>query len=299
MDLQLVSFLLPHEVLAEMLPHAEQPLLFSTSGLDRLSLEALQNIRSQLNTEQVIPLSFWLDAIPFSWERDESLQAFTWGLPGIAEKPWNQLRFPFCALPKAMCAQETIDYVIKVWSWCMASLSVGKWPVGFDVLEGVELRGKVRTKMAGKPLGFKGAMVQMKMDWEALANQLHFPRWDNVSGICHCCHITRGDILEVELTAFWRQPGFPLRICWHISFHRADRSHLPGRYPISLHSESNWIGCIVLTRVYLPVSWAPFLYMRFVAQVCNTLEPHKRSEEPVCGICCRPGTSRSVYIVTG
>ena len=33
---------------------------------------------------------------------------------------------------------------------------------------------KMRVKMAGQPMPFKGAMLQVKVDWEALANVLHF-----------------------------------------------------------------------------------------------------------------------------
>ena len=147
-------------------------------------------------------------------------------------------------------------------------LTARDWPVGFDVLEGVELRGKVRTKMAGKPLGFKGAMVQMKMDWEALANQLHFPRWDNVSGICHRCHITRGDILEVELTASWRQPhnrippedllahlvsqGRPISPAWEIPHFTAQCIQLDWLHCADQGVSARFLGSILVYAICRP-----------------------------------------------
>ena len=266
--LEQVSFLVPHEVLAEMLPHADPVLLFSTSGLDCLSKGKLEEVKSTLKVDQLIPVSLWLDAIPFSWERDESVQVFTWGLPGISAEPWKQLRFPFCVLPKAMCAQETIDHVLRVWSWSMASLSVGKWPVRFDVLEDVELQGKVRTKMAGQPLGFWGAMVQMKMDWEALGNLIHFPRWDNASGICHRCHITKGEILQVELTAPWRQPenrilpedllahlvqqGRPISAAWEIPHFDAQCIQLDWLHCADQGVSARFLGSILVYAICRP-----------------------------------------------
>ena len=51
-------------------------------------------------------------------------------------------------------------------------------------------------------LALRTAMVQVKCDWEALGNTLHFPRWDNVAGICHKCRCLKEQVLEVELGAF-------------------------------------------------------------------------------------------------
>ena len=200
-------FLLPHEVLCHMWTQSDHTLLLSREGLDKVSNEVLDGLCKELQTEKVIPLSLWMDSVPYSWERDESVQCWTWGLPGISALPWKSLRFPFTCLPKASCVPETLDFVLKVWSWAMSCLSQGVWPQHFSLHAGeaIPLVEKMRVKMAGEPMPFKGVMLQVKVDWEALANVLHFPRWDNASGICHKCRILKSELLLVELDAPWRQ----------------------------------------------------------------------------------------------
>ena len=152
-----LHFMLPHEVLFQLWQISDANLMLSSSGLDAVSLRILASIKRELRCDDVIPLSFWMDSVPYSWDRDESLQCFTWGMPGIDAKPWKNLRFPFCCLPKAMCSQETADFVMRVWSWSLTALSLGMWPTTFSLESGVVggLAGKVRLKMGGKPFGFK------------------------------------------------------------------------------------------------------------------------------------------------
>eukprot|EP00971_Amphidinium_carterae_P036842 724541-Amphidinium_carterae.1 len=50
--------------------------------------------------------------------------------------------------------------------------------------------------MAGRPLGFRGCLLHLKGDWEAFANLLHLPRWDNTLGICFKCTILRTELLD-------------------------------------------------------------------------------------------------------
>ena len=64
--------------------------------------------------------------------------------------------------------------------------------------------GNRRAALASQYLGVRGALIQLKMDWEAMGNQIHLPRWDNTSGICFQCHCKKEDILQVEYSASWR-----------------------------------------------------------------------------------------------
>ena len=66
-----------------------------------------------------------------------------------------------------------------------------------------------RKKWAGKPLGLRALLLEVKCDWEFYSDTLHLPRWNNVAGICYMCKAVKDDLLDNSLEARWRT-------CWGI-----------------------------------------------------------------------------------
>eukprot|EP00971_Amphidinium_carterae_P294370 5844780-Amphidinium_carterae.1 len=202
-----MHFLLPHEVLQALWVHSDQTLMVSDAGLDSISRTKLAGIRAELCCDMVIALGLWLDGVPMYWDRSESLFCFTFNLPGLSAAPYAGMRFPFTTLPKHLCSKHTVDDVLRVFSWSLSVLSVGSIDFRPDAGDPVALQGKLRCKMAGKVLGFRGCLLHLKGDWEAFANLLHLPRWDNTADICFKCKVLRASLLDVEFSASWRQPA--------------------------------------------------------------------------------------------
>ena len=59
--------------------------LMMFAGLDCIA-KAHLTACEELVQGKFIPLAFESDGVPISWDRKESVQCFTWALPGLANK---------------------------------------------------------------------------------------------------------------------------------------------------------------------------------------------------------------------
>eukprot|EP00971_Amphidinium_carterae_P297881 5918732-Amphidinium_carterae.1 len=76
--------MLPHEAIEALLAAGNAAILTSSAGLDPVAVSLLEAFKQQCgSTDPCLGLSLWLDAVPYSWDGEESLQCITWGLPGI------------------------------------------------------------------------------------------------------------------------------------------------------------------------------------------------------------------------
>ena len=97
-----------------------------------------------------------------------------------------------------------MDFLLDLFGWSLKQMLLGVFPSNRH--DGSPLQEASRQRNAGKPLGFKGLLVEVKGDWEFYGNVLHLPRWDNIEGICFLCRATKEHLPQCDLEACWRQP---------------------------------------------------------------------------------------------
>ena len=149
------AFLLPHEVLSCLWERSSPEVMLDCRGLDELSQGQLTMLCRKWKVEQLLPLSLWADGVPYSWDRAESIEAYTWNLPGQTSKALRNLRFPLIVVNHHHCCQATHEAVLAVWNWSMAALFRGEWPaLGHD---GRPVQGRQRLAQQGKPLPVRAA----------------------------------------------------------------------------------------------------------------------------------------------
>ena len=119
-----LAFLLPHEVLAATV-HAspEGPGLFEEmEGLDETNFAHMAGLMVTWGSA-VIPLSFWQDGVPYNWDRSESLEVYSWSLPGLASEKGRAFRFPVVVCPQHRCAKETHTQVLRILAWSLGKMA--------------------------------------------------------------------------------------------------------------------------------------------------------------------------------
>ena len=77
----------------------------------------------------------------------------------------------------------------------------GTWPLFRR--DGSPHVDKTSKKMAGKPLGFRGLLSEIRCDWAALKEVWDFPSWRS-SHFCWQCKVTRENYKNTHLGANWR-----------------------------------------------------------------------------------------------
>ena len=168
-----------------------------------MALAHLQQAEASLGCK-FIGLGMWGDGVPVSWDRSESVQCFTWSLPGLADKKQSMFRVPFVVLPKHLCLDATLNFILELFGWCLQQMLMGTFPDRSH--DGSALQDPCRVKLSGKSLGFRALLVDLKGDWEFFGNVLQLPRWDNKAGICFLCKATKEHLPSCDLSASWRQP---------------------------------------------------------------------------------------------
>ena len=154
--------------------------------------------------------------MPMSWDRSESVQCFTWALPGLTSREHRLVRFPFAVLPKHFCLPETFDFMFQLFGWSLKCMFLGQFPSSRH--DGTPFEEGYRKALCGQELGFRALLVEVKGDWEFFSDILHLPRWNNVEGICFLCKATREHLSQCDLSAPWRQED--MRMNHHTLVHR-------------------------------------------------------------------------------
>jgi hypothetical protein len=199
-----VSLLLPHEVLARLAEAGDLASLQDRSGLDPLSLQHLEEVEARVG-DRLVPLGIWSDGCPCNWDRSESLEVMSLNLPGLSG-PLRLLRVPLTGLSKHNVeAGTTFADLLAVLRWSLEVLLTGTYPAtrhdGAPWAEG----DSARRRAAGKPLGCKGCLVEVRGDWKWFADVFGLPYWNQVGGICWLCKCTKAQLRQVGLDAPWRQ----------------------------------------------------------------------------------------------
>lgn len=182
---QKCSFLLPHEVLAALAKVSHPEVFMNRSGLDPKSLGHLEKCERAAG-QQLLALGLWGDGVPVNWDRTESVETFSLNLPGQigAFKP---LRLPITALSRKQVTENTWTDIMSVIAWSLRHAANGTYPVARHDLEPWQPADAKRAKKASKELGLRAALVEVRGDWKMFGEIFHFPKWNQLAGICWRC----------------------------------------------------------------------------------------------------------------
>ena len=195
-----LAFLLPHELLFALVANsAEGSSCFEeTDGLDSTTFAHVLKI-SQSWQKPLVAISLWQDAVPYNWDRSESLEVYSWSLPGLSDPKARNMRFPVVVCPNHWTVKETHMQIMEVLSWSFAALAEGCWPQHGP-------HGGVWHNPHSGSFGFLAACVEFKGDWKMLSSLIGLPMWKNKDGVCWRCQILKEEVKQVGEDAAWRLP---------------------------------------------------------------------------------------------
>jgi hypothetical protein len=198
-----LPFLLPHELLASFRKLNSLEDMCQTGGLSASSLLNLNRIKASMSESQVIALGLWGDGCPCNWDRSESIEVVSLNFPGIEQ--WNNLRMPLTVISKKyLTVGNTFDDIMDVIAWSFRMMTVGNYPTRRHDESPFRVQDTKRTKLAGKPLGFTAALVEVRGDWMFLSDVFRLPAWNTKAGCCFKCTVTPETINQCGLDAPWR-----------------------------------------------------------------------------------------------
>ena len=190
---QVLSFMLPHETIAALDKAGRREVVMCRAGLDPLSLNHLQSCERKAGQE-LLALGLWGDGVPVNWDRTESVETFSLNLPGQSGT-YKPLRLPITSLSRKQVTENTWTDIMEVVAWSLRHAADGSYPVvRHDRPAGCERPWRTddakRAKLAGKELPVRAALVEVRGDWKMFGEIFHFPKWNQVAGICWKCSCT-------------------------------------------------------------------------------------------------------------
>lgn len=198
-----ISFLLPHELLALIARVSDNDKIYDSAGLDPRSLDHLRACEAIAGT-RLVGLGLWGDGAPCNWDRTDSIEVFTINLPGQTGE-FKKIRILLTGISKKqVVTSKTFNDMMEVVSWSLRHLAIGLHPrTRHDGTPWATSDSK-RQRNSGKPLGVRGALVEVRGDWKFLKECFGFPAWNTESGICWQCTCTPGTLRDVDADAAWR-----------------------------------------------------------------------------------------------
>ena len=197
-------FLLPHEVLWK---------LYSTNDLDKFKTfiehQMTKEFCETFNTDpgSTFPIGLHGDGAPFQAKMKDSLEQFSWNL---AADPKSS-RVVFTAIPKKFVGPNTFDAILDIFVWSMNILLQGHMPTkrhdgsAFNSSRIESNDSKLRISLAGTPIPFRAALVQVRGDWAFYNDCFGFPHWAS-ENICWMCKAqkSRGSQFDFR-RQLWKQ----------------------------------------------------------------------------------------------
>ena len=213
-----VAMFLPHEMIAALLRVNE--------GMDILRLqeeelsnrrdiqEHLEAFKNEFRVDNVLALGLWVDGVPYSHDRTQSVECVTLNLPAISQH-LADLRLPLLAFPKFFLQKgATWDSVFSILAWSFRCLLFGKWPPPETLSEpflGFRFREKEDGWTGHWSSGLPGRA--QRGNWAMFKDTLNLPGWQGKGPICHKCNCTLTELHQVSMDAPWRlvttQEGTP------------------------------------------------------------------------------------------
>ena len=145
-----------------------------------------------------VPIGFHADAGAFA--EHNSLYVFSWnGLLGVGKT--IQQRFPFTVFRKSDMAPETLDDLMRVFSWSVNTLLSGMTPsVNW-------LDQPIDSTPYAFANGWRGCLCQARGDWQWYCEAFRFPQWNSAARMCFVCRAS-STIPGIEWHDFSDHPGW-------------------------------------------------------------------------------------------
>ena len=182
---QWVAFILPHEYIAKLVKYGDLDVLLNTSRLDPISSAHLQYCEGEAGCK-LVPIGLWGDGVPVNWDRTESVDTLAMNFPG-QDGEFKTLRLPIVGLSKKQVVEETWYEIMTVVSWSLQQCALGAYPTRRHNGTAWQETDKGRAKLQGF-MGFRGALVEVRGDWDFMAGVYKFPRHNMLAGCCWLCH---------------------------------------------------------------------------------------------------------------
>lgn len=176
---------LPHEELAREV--RDQPDCVTGPVCETAAFKAHPVVRGHPGVP-VMPVALYLDGISFT-RRDSLLGIFVYSLVSMRRHLCAVLRRSHlcrCGC-KGWCSLYPVFEALR---WSFKAMACGHWPTQRHDGPWTEADGE-RALQAGRPLGFVGALLQVRGDWSEFSHTLGLADWNSRLHPCMFCHASR------------------------------------------------------------------------------------------------------------
>lgn len=145
--------------------------------------------------EVVFPMALFVDGLPFT-NRDSLLAFYSYNL-ATGKRHLNAV---LRKSSTCKCGCRGWCSVAAIWrflAWSLEALAGGRFP-RTDVSGESFPEGSERADLAGKALGFKCAVVQVKGDWAEFSHSFGFASWSSSKHPCLLCDATADTMHNID-----------------------------------------------------------------------------------------------------
>ena len=200
----LLSMLLPHELVSVVAKVNSTASLLARDGMAQECQNHLVRAQAQLNKAELLGVGLWCDAVPYNWDRSQSMEIVSISLPGLSGSN-AALRLPvFGSNKKFLMTDKTYEDVFEVLSWSFRCLAVGVHPSQRHDGSAWTQSDAKRRRAAATSIGISGVLCEVRGDWSMLKQVFRFPAWNEKRGCCWLCRATPATIRQCGQDAVWR-----------------------------------------------------------------------------------------------
>jgi hypothetical protein len=186
------SFLLPHEVVDMLMQLGNENLILSRDCMDPLTAKHLDKVIGDSGTV-IAGTGLHSDGVPCNWDKTESVEAFSFSLPGLGKK-WKHLRIPLVAIPHSRLSQHTFGDISEVLAWSYTYAYHGFWPASRHDGTPFWPSDAKRGAKAGGKLHLRSALCEVRGDWKMFQAVFRFPTHNSSAGICWKCKCKKSQV---------------------------------------------------------------------------------------------------------
>ena len=203
-EMMKIELLLPHEILHELLS-ANEVQKFIAEQQKNWSNQTKKHIemvseKIGCSCEELMALGIWMDGVPYTHDRKNSLEAVLLSFPGLPH-----LRIPITAFPKHFkFKQETYDAIFNIISWSFQHLLIDTFPSSRHDLSDWNETDKYRKNKSNSSIGIRCVLSEVRGDWAAFKDTFRLPGWKDAGPICWLCGCQQDTRTQFDTRASWR-----------------------------------------------------------------------------------------------